>query len=218
VSPSKEPIKPPEEGGGEPWVTRPARPEINIRPGDLEAELDRYHAGTEQARMETELRELEVKMSIDLSREKSLVDLRIREKETDARIRDEERRADSERKNNAARAIADVNKAEAEANKTAAEVERIKTETTGIERRNRATEIERYVFTGLAVIGVLATIILAFITAGHSIAPLSGLAISAGSGVRLAVLARQPSRGDQDDKPGDREDSGEGRGLGGSGA
>lgn len=207
MSPSQEPNKPPE--GKRPWIERVVQPEINDRPGDAEAELDRYVAGTERAQTETALLELQVKMSVEIEKERALVDLRIREKDTDTKLRNDEKRTNGEVDDNAARAIADVTKAEADATKTTAEAKQIEAVTIGIKRRDRATEIERYTFTGLTVLGFLAAIILAF-TSGNPFGSLGSFAVSGVSGVRLSFINRALARAEREEKQREKEGSGSG--------
>lgn len=168
-----ESIKPPDESrvpGA--FVGRATKGDLE-RPGVLEAELDRYMASTERARAETAIRERESGNKADREHERVEVELRIEEKRADAEIEEKRERRKGE--------LAD------QARRTAAEM-------TGLESRDRTTEFERYFFMAVVAIGLLVSIILAFVTFGQPLedrlSPLAGVLISGTGGLRLRAINR----------------------------
>lgn len=168
-----ESIKPPDESGVPgPFVERATKGDLD-RPGVLEAELDRYTAGTERERAETAIRQRESGNKADREQERAEAELRIEEKKADAEIEEKRERRKGE--------LAD------QARRTAAEM-------TGLESRDRTTEFERYFFMAVVAIGLLASIILYFITVGqpleYRLSPLAGVLISGTGGLRLRAINR----------------------------
>ena len=89
---------------------------------------------------------------------------------------------------------------------------RTEAEMSGLERRDRTTQVERYLWMVVAAAGLLATIILAFVTAGHSaweyrVSPALGLALLGGGGLRLWSIDRSrpesPTGHPRDPAPGE---------------
>jgi hypothetical protein len=169
-----EPMKPPGEEGGVPgpFVERATKGDLN-RPGVLEAELDRYTAGTERERAETAIRQQEAGHQISQEQRQGEVDNRIKEKEADAEIEDMRKRRAAEQEDQARRTGAEMS---------------------GLESRDRTTEFERYFFMGVVAVGLLATIVLAFMTVGepleYRLSPLVGVGISGVGGLRLRAINR----------------------------
>jgi hypothetical protein len=72
---------------------------------------------------------------------------------------------------------------------------RTEAEMNGLERRDETTQVERYFWMAVAAIGLIAAIVLAFLTAGHSaweyrISPAAGLLLLGGSGLQLWSITR----------------------------
>jgi hypothetical protein len=77
----------------------------------------------------------------------------------------------------------------------------------GLERRDKTTQVERYFWMGVVAIGVLAAIVLAFVTAGQSVweyraSPAAGLLLSSGGGFQLWSINRSQSDDRHDDDEG----------------
>ena len=202
-----DPLKPPERSSGvEPRIEKSMIPDINSRPEVLDPELDRFVAGTERARTETDLLDFEARAEASLMKDRADVVLRLLEKEAEAKISNEAIKTKGEVSDKTVKAVA-------EREKTEAETKLLEAKTKGQERNDRATEIERYAYIGLAVIGVISAIILAFRTAGqpleYHLAPLPALFVSGGAGWRLSAISqRQPSKdGVQDQEQNDDDDS-----------
>jgi hypothetical protein len=204
VSAIGEPLKPPE--GEEVRTERPMIPDINKRPDLLDPEADRFVAGTERARVETDLLGFQTRADVTLEKDKADVVLRLLEKDAEAKISNEVLKAKGEVSDKAVKAVA-------EREKTEAETKEIEAKTKGRERRDRATEIERYACIGLAAIGVIAAIILAFRTAGqpleYHLAPLPALFASGGAGWRLRTISAR-SASEDDDQGQDQEQKDDG--------
>jgi hypothetical protein len=182
-----EPIKPPGEEGGVPgpFVERATKGDLD-RPGVLDAELDRYTARTERERAETAIRQQEAGHKISQEQKQSEVDSRIKEKDADAEIEDKRERRTAELDDQARRTGAEMS---------------------GLESRDRTTEFERYFSMGVVAVGLIATIILAFMTVGdpleYRLTPLAGLLVSGTGGLRLRAINRtllQPPPAQEDEK------------------
>jgi hypothetical protein len=112
-----------------------------------------------------------------------------RDEWTKANIEDQRKRTDAD--------IAD--RLEWTRAKIAERQRRTEVETSGLGQHDKTTNVERYFWMGMVALGVLATIVLACITAGQSvweyrISPVAGLLLSGGGGFQLwAISKRQPS-------------------------
>lgn len=135
----------------------------------LEAEVTRYEAETALKEKEWEDASKQIEAQIESEREQMLADIRDREKRTDAENADQARR-------------------------TGAEMSQLESET---ENRRKLTDAEiqerRFCMIIIAV-GVIATVILSFLTAGQSgwgyrLMPGTGLLISGGGALRLRSIA-----------------------------
>ncbi|MGN6815477.1 MAG: hypothetical protein ACTHK3_05250 [Solirubrobacterales bacterium] len=159
------------------FVKQATRGEVDSRPGVLEAELDRYAAGTERERAQTAIVLSAAESTGERERERTEIGLRIAEKRTDAEIKDQEERRKAELSDQERRTMTEMN---------------------GLESHDRTTEVERYFFMAVIAIGMLATIVLAFMTVGqpleYRLSPLAGLAVSGGGGLRLRGIARASAR------------------------
>lgn len=174
----QEPSVGPPDFGAEPplgGIGAPGQPaQIDPRPGVLEAELNRYQVGTDRIRKEGENARKQVEAKINHDSERLQAEISDQAKRTDAETKIDEDRAQAE--------IGD------QARRTSAEM-------TGLEGRDRTTVVERYFWMVVVAVGIIATIVLAFVTADSSalkyhLTPTAGLLISGGGGLRLRALTR----------------------------
>jgi hypothetical protein len=80
---------------------------------------------------------------------------------------------------------------------------RTEAEMSGLERRDRTTQVERYFWMGVVATGVLGAILLAFVTAGQSVweyrvSPAASLMLSGGGGFQLWSINRRFADGTQE--------------------
>lgn len=77
---------------------------------------------------------------------------------------------------------------------------RTEAEMSGVERRDKTTQVERYFWMVVAAVGLLTAVVLAIATAGHSaweyrISPAAGLLLLGGGGLQLRSITRSQSDG-----------------------
>jgi hypothetical protein len=177
--PQRPPIRPPEPDSDPALERLPASElqHVDARPGVLEAELERYTAGTERVRSGTRDTSARATAETENLREQGQAKVRHEDKRVDADVIDRESRTNAEIDDQARRTATEMN---------------------GVERYDRTTEVERYFWMAIAAVGVMAAVALAFVTASESaleyrLSPGTGLLVSGGAGLRLRSITRRPT-------------------------